>query len=371
MKLFDVLCQSEVMRAAGLPQAPLFLIDNVAMFYFDHRFPDPHPRHFNSTYPNLAPPFPSYFMEWTVRDIRLVGKQPKVGLHVEAQPTAALPIREHSTLAHSFLKALNCLHTLPPLDPLEGSGPFPVTLSWPTVVHHLFGHEDILAALRDVPHEQREALLARILEGELLALHITKALPREPEVRHAVLSAVKWDVTATEFMTTADHSFSKQHTTRYFVQPSGQMLPHGPTVDMIWTRDDATTTQVIHFDIALLATSLLHCRNVQVTTQNPPPSLIKRTLERHGIRLHRYHLLDIQPMRTVLRREGQIARHGLRRALHICRGHFKDFRTRGLFGKHKDIYWWGNNVRGSIEHGQIDKDYRILPPPGERSDAPL
>lgn len=41
------------------------------------------------------------------------------------------------------------------------------------------------------------------------------------------------------------------------------------------------------------------------------------------------------------------------------RGHFKDFSAKGLFGKYKGVYWWGDQVRGDSAQGVIDKDYRL------------
>ena len=48
--------------------------------------------------------------------------------------------------------------------------------------------------------------------------------------------------------------------------------------------------------------------------------------------------------------------------MHICRGHFKDFREgTGLFGKLKGMYWWNQQLRGAPEFGVCDKDYQIEP----------
>ena len=48
------------------------------------------------------------------------------------------------------------------------------------------------------------------------------------------------------------------------------------------------------------------------------------------------------------------------RALHICRGHFKDFsHGGGLFGKYTGRYWWTSQTRGSKEAGEVIKDYAV------------
>jgi len=51
-----------------------------------------------------------------------------------------------------------------------------------------------------------------------------------------------------------------------------------------------------------------------------------------------------------------------RNALHICRGHFKNFSNgRGLFGKFKGRYWWGAQARGTDRAAQVHADYRVSP----------
>lgn len=109
--------------------------------------------------------------------------------------------------------------------------------------------------------------------------------------------------------------------------------------------------------------SLMHCRNVTRREVVPPRALSKRNAERRGRPLVRYYTLDIEPMRKVLRTEGRMDEVGLKRALHICRGHFKDYRdSGGLFGRHKGLYWWDANVRGSVEGGVVAKDYSVKSP---------
>ena len=111
---------------------------------------------------------------------------------------------------------------------------------------------------------------------------------------------------------------------------------------------------------ALLATSFLHCRNVSTEEHVPPAKLNKAYRRRHGLPLVRYKTLTIEPMKRILRKEGQVEVNGLPKALHICRGHFKDYRSSaGLFGKHKGLFWWDMHARGAIDQGSVVKDYAI------------
>jgi len=110
-----------------------------------------------------------------------------------------------------------------------------------------------------------------------------------------------------------------------------------------------------------LAISFLHCKNVTMVNVDPCHVQGNKRVSQPCRRVH-YRVLNIHPMQEVLRREGQQAITGLKRALHICRGHFRDYsQGRGLFGKHKGLYWFNQHRRGSSTHGVVVKDYMIHP----------
>jgi hypothetical protein len=108
-----------------------------------------------------------------------------------------------------------------------------------------------------------------------------------------------------------------------------------------------------------LAISFLHCKNVTTAKVDPCHPQGKRKASMQCQRAH-YHVLNIHPMREILRREGNQESTGLKQALHICRGHFRDYtQGRGLFGKHQGLYWFDQHLRGSSTHGVVVKDYMI------------
>lgn len=113
---------------------------------------------------------------------------------------------------------------------------------------------------------------------------------------------------------------------------------------------------------ALLAISFMHCKNTRLLSHLPPPKLSKKWEAKSGHPLCRYEILDILPVRAILEREGKISTTGLKKALHICRGHFKDYRAHGLFGKQKGLFWWDQHVRGTLDAGVVVKDYRVRRP---------
>lgn len=130
----------------------------------------------------------------------------------------------------------------------------------------------------------------------------------------------------------------------------------------------------------LLTLSFLHCKNVTLQTVEEPErseqsphtnrkaqknKRQKQTAirDQHPVEPRptiTYHMLDVEPMKKVLRTEGQADQQGLKRALHICRGHFAHYEEgKGLFGKYHGTYWRAQHIRGSAEQGTHIKDYRI------------
>jgi hypothetical protein len=112
----------------------------------------------------------------------------------------------------------------------------------------------------------------------------------------------------------------------------------------------------------LFAISLLHCKNVSLELV-PTSARIQRKRDRRYTPGIRYKRLVVEPMREAMRRERTGAEPGdtVKHALHICRGHFKDYREKGLFGRYKGIYWWEQHVRGDAQYGEIRKDYVVKP----------
>lgn len=114
-----------------------------------------------------------------------------------------------------------------------------------------------------------------------------------------------------------------------------------------------------------LAISFMHCKNVERREEAPPPKLSKKWEKKHGRPLVRYHVLDIDPMRKVLSSEGGVETNGLKKALHICRGHFATYtEDKPLFGRVTGTFWKPQHVRGSAKNGVVVKDYNVKAPLG-------
>lgn len=107
------------------------------------------------------------------------------------------------------------------------------------------------------------------------------------------------------------------------------------------------------------ALSLMHCKNVVAETVTPATRLSQAHERRTGQPLLRYHVLNVDPFREVARSQG-VGTSGIKKALHICRGHFATYTTdKPLFGRLTGTFWKPQHLRGNIAEGAVAKDYRI------------
>lgn len=124
-------------------------------------------------------------------------------------------------------------------------------------------------------------------------------------------------------------------------------------------RGEAADAALSSAYVALLAISFMHCKNIIIEDdQGSVPSA--KWHRRQGIPIVTHKVLNIAPMREVLRREGGSDEVGGKRALHICRGHFATYTDeRPLFGRVAGTFWVPQHVRGTKEAGEVIKDYAI------------
>jgi hypothetical protein len=100
---------------------------------------------------------------------------------------------------------------------------------------------------------------------------------------------------------------------------------------------------------ALLGICFMHCKNVLVADEPQHAKHAKAVAKKNGgVQPVRFKRLIIEPLKQILRREGGSDKHGVAHAMHICRGHFKDYREgKGLFGKYHQVVWHPMSVRGT------------------------
>lgn len=146
-----------------------------------------------------------------------------------------------------------------------------------------------------------------------------------------------------------------------FVDKTGRLIDQmvsGP--DIVDRTSDNRFVRLINNNLKILGLgiSFTHCKNIETVEHTHDRG--EKWHRRSKIPKLKFHTLDIQPMKKVLRTEGQSESTGIKKALHICRGHFATYSPdHPLFGKYTGTFWRPDHTRGQIEQGQVTKDYRI------------
>lgn len=127
-------------------------------------------------------------------------------------------------------------------------------------------------------------------------------------------------------------------------------------------RDSAKANDVVApwLLTIILALSFLNCKNVLKVENYFPDKLLKARQRKNKPYFEKYYTLQIEHMKKALQNEGQINKMGINYAFHICRGHFKTYDERPLFGKVTGTFWVPAHVRGDPSIGKIKKDYEIV-----------
>lgn len=146
-----------------------------------------------------------------------------------------------------------------------------------------------------------------------------------------------------------------------YLDPDGRIVPGLRRVSARIEIDQRIESLLFPF---LFATSLLHAKNVSIDDAPTTPAKIAKKREKRGIVTILFKTLTIHPMKKRKAPTGEIdASDSTKNAMHLCRGHFKDFREgNGLFGKHRDLYWWDLHVRGDEARGKVNKSYKVAKP---------
>jgi hypothetical protein len=109
------------------------------------------------------------------------------------------------------------------------------------------------------------------------------------------------------------------------------------------------------FFVPFLAICFCHCKNVDILKEPVAPKVKAKRERSYGWTPDAWHTLKIEPIRKQLADAGAHQPAGLKRALHIMRGHFKDYRDgRGLFGKHHGMWWWDFQLTHSSHKHRYD-----------------
>lgn len=151
-----------------------------------------------------------------------------------------------------------------------------------------------------------------------------------------------------------------------YLDREGGLLPGVSLECFVDGRADIPEQIMLSFSWpTLVAISLAHCKNVQIV-DIVQPRYVRRRLEKAGASVT-YKTLLIGPFKKQMRHEADNDPAGeqstIKRALHICRGHFSTYsEERPLFGKHAGTFWIPMHVKGNKQHGEVKKDYKIVTP---------
>lgn len=121
---------------------------------------------------------------------------------------------------------------------------------------------------------------------------------------------------------------------------------------------EAKTFIVKAVEFVLFSLLLLNCKNVSYKEIPCSPKLAKRYKERHSTPRPKEYTLLINPLKKSSKSESTSSTSPPK-ALHLCRGHFKNYDEKPLFGKLKGTYWWPAHARGDASNGLIQKNYEI------------
>ena len=115
--------------------------------------------------------------------------------------------------------------------------------------------------------------------------------------------------------------------------------------------------------VAWTTLSMLNCANIEAIAHKAPDAF-QKAREKSGKRpLVSYHTvrvdLDKTPRQIAAPR---LPGDGSTPRLHKKRGHMKDYRRgKGLFGRYKGVWFWGDMTAGSADEGVVVSDYEVKP----------
>jgi hypothetical protein len=128
-------------------------------------------------------------------------------------------------------------------------------------------------------------------------------------------------------------------------------------------NQDMLDSAVWMIKVPLLSLCFCHCKNITLLENKPPNKLNIKRIKKNKKPLLKYWTLDIGPIKEFLKNDGQIAKTGLKKALHICRGHFVTYTQEApLFGRVVGTFWKPMHLRGNKKEGVVIKDYKIVAP---------
>lgn len=169
-----------------------------------------------------------------------------------------------------------------------------------------------------------------------------------------------WDCSQITFLGSANLGPVSVGLIHYTVGPDNRFTGWGEAFALSYLDDNlqeqATLLLQDGFTVTSIAQCFCHCKNVDTPVVARPPKLAHAQVKRHNIPAINYNVINILPIQHVLKDEAAYTGGtGTIKALSICRGHFKDYTTSGLFGKHKGVYFWNQQLKA----GGTQRVYKV------------
>lgn len=333
-----------------LEMAELIIADNISEYYYEGSLQE----HWDifRDFPNIAPPFPIMFIEWQY-PTRIISE---IGITYPEKICRRL-----GTLVISR----DITNMIPDLSK-EKVAYMMWNIGYTKAIE--LGKYDIAKGIRRMKPEE----LYDSLPIELQQEWQSKAREaQEIGSRESLVNKIRWSSSYLFFAEMITGEIVQPSIYTLFVDKDGKPfgVPVGKDVKpaiMEGLSDfnaqvrlgNTSTSDLIH--ISLLTLSFMHCKNIVVNIQRYPQQQNKARLRKGKFPLITYRILEIEPIKKILENEGGKRDIGLKKSLHICRGHFKDYMTGdGLFGKIHGIWWWDMQTRGNIKEGISFKDYKV------------
>lgn len=332
---------------------PTIVADNVAEYFLydnnDGLASTIHREWSLEDFPCVTPPFPMCFIEWKIPDhsvrnnLQIIKEERTKGIYSNDQ-SVLLAMGTHLTTID-----LHREH-YPFLDQCD--------YAQLTEEEKFLHNKKITARWAKAINERKNVPV--VLEKEVLNLmHHTN------HIRWVVYAAIFEKFTGDGGVRAPDFGCV------FFIEPSGRILHHnGNSAALMVVTNPAfvpfhdikhvLANQFLLMYICFLTLSFCNCHNVTMAyahASEKEKKTIKALCKQPAAS---YRVLNIDPMRTILRTEGRLDTEGMQRALHVCRGHFADYtQGKGLFGKLHGRFWIPDHERGNAEVGKIEKDYNI------------
>ena len=210
-----------------------------------------------------------------------------------------------------------------------------------------------------VCHEEKNSeMLRAAIDVRLLNLTMTDDQRRSAESADLVLvGTVIVHSGSSSLLFAIGEFYIFMHTDGKILLATSAIYPDGAGL-----VQDAARELVLWSRYTVLYTfNLANCKNTILEVRKRPAGQARSLRKKYGLAETKYRVVTLAEAtkRTLVEAEKSIP--GLSAALHICRGHFKDYRdpqTKPLFGKHRGIWWWGQHVRGEADAGIIEKTYK-------------